>query len=103
MTSSVVLRMSADVVLSVENGGGVVDEGLDISFHAVLPLLIGCRCLVLEFVVGVVYLGCFGDECGEIVCTEDSWCESVVEKILDDAVKIVEERVLVRALDGIGE
>ena len=68
--------VSAEKILAVDRSGDIAEDGLNVSFDGVLPLLVWCRTLVVALVVLVICRALGGAESGEIVAAEDAWAES---------------------------
>ena len=93
----------AEMVLAMEPGRGVVNQCLDIAFSTVLPLLVWSGGLVLNVIVRVVGLRCFGYEGRKIVGSENTVRVAVVEEVADDSIEVIEEDCFCGCFDRVSE
>ena len=68
--------IGAEEVLAVNGGGDIAEDCLYIALDGILPLLVGCGCLVAALVVLVEGEALVGAERGEVVAAEDAGLES---------------------------
>ena len=95
--------VGAQEVLSVDGGGDVGEDGLDIAFYCILPLLVRCGALVAALVVLVKCVCLGGSERRVVVAAEDAGFESAAGEETEDSFQVVEERVFVAGLDWVAE
>ena len=81
----------------------VGEDGLDVALGGILPLLVGCRCLVDAAVRFLEFFGSGGSECAVVVAAKGGRCETAGRKESEDFGEVVEKDVFVAGLDGIGE